>query len=231
MAASDATRPGFSLRRWSERKLAASRAAVPVAPDDAAPAVAHVESPATAVVAPDTAAPAPVPPASAPLPAVESLTFDSDFAAFLKPEVDESMRRGALRKLFRDPRFNVMDGLDIYIDDYGKPDPISPEIVRQLVQGRYLFDPPRTRVNARGEVEDVPPESAAATPAAGPPAATAVDPACAALPAPVDAAVPACTAGAGGVAPFAGAAEPPADPAHPTARGGVDGDPGREGGR
>ena len=57
-----------------------------------------------------------------------------------------------------------MDGLDVYIDDYGKPDPIAPEIVRQLVQGRYLFDPPRTRVNAEGEVEDVPPDEAAAVP-------------------------------------------------------------------
>jgi hypothetical protein len=231
MSAPDSTRPGFSLRRWSERKLAASRAAAPVPPVETATAVAGGESAAPATVAPAAATPASAAPTPAPLPAVESLTFDSDFTAFLRPEVDESMRRGALRKLFRDPRFNVMDGLDTYIDDYGKPDPISPEIVRQLGQGRYLFDPPRTRVNARGEVEDVPAESAAATPAAGPPAATAVDTACGALPAPVDAAVPACAADAGGVAPVAGAAEPPADPANPTARGGADGDPGREGGR
>ena len=29
-----------------------------------------------------------------------------------------------MKKLFSDPHFNVMDGLDTYIDDYGKPDPI-----------------------------------------------------------------------------------------------------------
>ena len=49
-----------------------------------------------------------------------------------------------------------MDGLDIYIDDYSKPDPIDAETVAGLVQARYLFNPPRTRVNERGEAEDVP---------------------------------------------------------------------------
>jgi hypothetical protein len=56
----------------------------------------------------------------------------------------------------------VMDGLDVYIDDYSKPDPISPDIVRQMVQGRYIFDPPPTRINAQGHAEDVPPEAVAA---------------------------------------------------------------------
>jgi hypothetical protein len=63
-----------------------------------------------------------------------------------------------LKQLFRDPHFNVMDGLDVYIDDYSKPDPIDPDIVRQMVQGRYIFDPPPTRINAQGHVEDVPAE-------------------------------------------------------------------------
>ena len=56
----------------------------------------------------------------------------------------------------RDPRFNVMDGLDVYIDDYSKPDPIAPEVLAQLNQLKYLFNPPKTRVNAQGHVEDVP---------------------------------------------------------------------------
>jgi hypothetical protein len=112
------------------------------------------------------------------LPPVESLTFDSDFAAFLQPKVDEALKRQALKQLFRDPRFNVMDGLDVYIDDYSKPDPISPDIVRQLVQGRYIFDPPATRVNERGEVEDVPPEEVAVARAGDePPASTDAAPA------------------------------------------------------
>jgi hypothetical protein len=36
------------------------------------------------------------------------------------------VRNAALKKLFTDPHFNVMDGLDVYIDDYGKPDPCRP---------------------------------------------------------------------------------------------------------
>jgi hypothetical protein len=129
------------------------------------------------------------------LPAVESLSFESDFSLFLQPKVDETLRRQALKKLFSDPRFNVMDGLDVYIDDYGKPDPIAPELVRQLVQGRYLFDPPQTRVNAQGMVEDVPPDEAQA-PAVADEAAgagpTPAEPETAALPA----AIPVRTTGA-----------------------------------
>jgi len=157
----------FSLRRWSQRKLAAARAAdapamTPAAVVPAAPAAPGVPGPGTAAPLP---APAAMPPARE-LPAIDTLSLASDFSPFLQPDVDESLRRQALKKLFAQPAFNVMDGLDVYIDDYGKPDPIAPEIVRQLVQGRYLFDPPRTRVNAEGEVEDVPPDEAAAVPEA-----------------------------------------------------------------
>jgi hypothetical protein len=72
------------------------------------------------------------------LPPVESLTFDSDFRVFLKPGVDADVQRAALRKLLRDPRFNVMDGLDTYIDDYGKPDPIPEPMLRRMVQSAAL---------------------------------------------------------------------------------------------
>ena len=98
----------------------------------------------------------PVP--AAPLPSIDSLSIDSDFQAFMQPGVDESLKRGALKKLFSDPRFNVMDGLDVYIDDYSKPDPIDPAIVRTLAQARYIFNPPATRVTAEGYVEDIPEE-------------------------------------------------------------------------
>jgi hypothetical protein len=50
----------------------------------------------------------------------------------------------------------VMDGLDVYIDDYSKPSPLEPELARTLMQARYIFDPPKTRVTAEGSVEDVP---------------------------------------------------------------------------
>jgi hypothetical protein len=93
-----------------------------------------------------------------PLPPVESLDFDSDFTRFLAPKVDETVKRQALRKLFNDPRLNVMDGLDVYIDDYSKFEPIPDDVVAKLQHARYIFDPPRTRVNEAGHVEDVPDE-------------------------------------------------------------------------
>jgi uncharacterized protein DUF3306 len=145
---------GFSLRRWSRRKLDAARAAA-----EAPPAAQNVPAPVPPSVPPGQAA-APIADA-APLPAIESLTIDSDFGAFLGAEVDEKLKLQALKRLFSDPHFNVMDGLDTYIDDYSIPDPIAPNLVRQLTQARYIFDPPRTRVNEAGVVEDVPADDAA----------------------------------------------------------------------
>jgi hypothetical protein len=112
--------PPFSLSRWSRRKLeAAMTAPVPAA------------SPASIASAP---ASAPAASAQSELPPVESLTFESDFTAFLRPEVDDKVKRAALKQLFRDPRFNVMDGLDTYIDDYTKADPIPEDVLTGLLQ-------------------------------------------------------------------------------------------------
>jgi hypothetical protein len=97
-----------------------------------------------------------------PLPPVESLTFESDFRAFLQPHVAEDLKREALKKLLHDPRFNVMDGLDVYIDDYSIPSPLEPAVARALVSARYIFDPPSTRLNAQGHVEEIPAAEAAA---------------------------------------------------------------------
>lgn len=99
--------PGDFLRRWSRRKLAARHDAATSAP---------------------TAAPA--------LPAIESIGPDSDVAAFMHAKVDEAVRRAALRKLFSDPRFNVMDGLDIYIGDYTAGDPIPAAMLAGLDHAR-----------------------------------------------------------------------------------------------
>jgi hypothetical protein len=50
----------------------------------------------------------------------------------MRPGVDAATRTAAVKKLFRDPQFNVMDGLDVYIDDYSKPDPIPPALLARL---------------------------------------------------------------------------------------------------
>ena len=157
MNADDKPTEGLSLRRWSQRRFAAAR-------ENNAPAASAnpVAAPAT-VAAPapvDVAQPAAAPTSASTLPPVESLTIDSDFTPFFQPKVGDALKRQALKQLFRDPQFNVMDGLDVYVGDYSIPDPISPDIVKQMVQGRYIFDPPATRINAQGHVEDVPPEEA-----------------------------------------------------------------------
>jgi hypothetical protein len=100
------------------------------------------------------------PAAPAPLPDPESLTPDSDFTMFMRSGVDPQARNAALKRLFSDPHFNQMDGLDVYIDDYGRPDPIPAAMLRRLNQARSLrlFDEDEDedgRVDER--VDEVPP--------------------------------------------------------------------------
>ena len=40
--------------------------------------------------------------------------------------------------MFTDPHFNIMDGLDIYIGDYSKPDPLPPGMLERMVQSDML---------------------------------------------------------------------------------------------
>ena len=52
------------------------------------------------------------------MPAVETLTEESDYTGFLSPNVSEELRSLALRKLFHSAAFNVCDGLDDYAEDF-----------------------------------------------------------------------------------------------------------------
>lgn len=104
--------------------------------------------------------------ASAPpqLPPVDELTLDSDFRGFFHPKVDERVKRAALKKLFSDPHFNVMDGLDTYIDDYSISDPLPAEMLAQMKSAQKIF---RWAKNELEEGEAAPtPTPAAAAPAA-----------------------------------------------------------------
>jgi hypothetical protein len=174
MSAKSAPAERFSLRRWSQRKLEAARAQAP-APAHTLPSVAAGSADqATAPTAHNALAPvdsaSSTLSAEAPLPAIESLTIDSDFAPFFKPQVDESLKRAALKQLFRDPRFNVMDGLDTYIDDYSLPDPIPPAMLEDLMQRRGFFPPPAGETDARESAVDEPArEPAPPTEAIAPP--------------------------------------------------------------
>lgn len=104
--------------RWSRRKEEALRLPPEPAPDKNAA---------------DTESPAPE------LPPVEQLTPASDYRAFFHPKVSEDVRRAALKKLFSDPHFNVMDGLDVYIDDYSKTEPIPAAMLAGLKQAQNIL--------------------------------------------------------------------------------------------
>jgi hypothetical protein len=121
------------LSRWSRRKIAVRKGE---RPEEAPKAPAGAEpAPGAGREAPTAGA---VPEPSATLPPVASLTIESDFSPFMKADVDPGLRRQALKVLLRDPRFNVMDGLDVYIDVYSKPDPLPPEWLDQLKQLKHM---------------------------------------------------------------------------------------------
>ncbi|ABE42889.1 DUF3306 domain-containing protein [Polaromonas sp. JS666] len=69
---------------------------------------------------------------------VRLLTKDSDFKPFMAEGVGPDVRNAAMKKLFADPHFNVMDGLDIYIDDYSISEPIPESMLRQMASAKFL---------------------------------------------------------------------------------------------
>ena len=82
-----------------------------------------------------------------PLPSLNdarALTPSSDFQPFMRPGVTADVRNVAMKKLFTDPHFNVMDGLDIYIGDYNTPDPMPAGMLQKMVGAQLLglFDKP-----------------------------------------------------------------------------------------
>ena len=167
------------LSRWSRRKAQVRQETAPTAPPmvqaeplppaEAAPAsamapVTTADVAATAETAGRPEADGPPAPRSMPPPTLEevkSLTPASDFSRFVAPNVDSGVKNAAMRKLFTDPHFNVMDGLDTYIEDYGRADPIPKSMLRQMVQARMLGllddemeeQPVPAKAVAQGELE------------------------------------------------------------------------------
>jgi hypothetical protein len=88
---------------------------------------------------------------------VAALTPESDYARFAAREVTAEVKNAALRKLFADPRYNVMDGLDVYTGDYAKPDPIPNSMLRQLASAKFLglFDEEEKQEEAERRARDV----------------------------------------------------------------------------
>lgn len=156
---------GF-LGRWSRRKAQARHDPDPpqrleaegeqTRPDARAPE----DVPDDAIASPGSAPSSPpgtrLPPAGSPLPAgkelaapgepsplptledLAALTPQSDFSSFMQPGVGRDVKLAALKKLFSDPHHNVMDGLDIYIDDYSSPQPLPASALKKMVSARVL---------------------------------------------------------------------------------------------
>ena len=130
---------GF-LSRWARRKAQVREGRAPDAPP---PLPAPTETPTIAAAQPAIDAETPVADEAAAEPTptlddVATLTTESDFRRFVAHDVDPTVKNAALKKLFTDPHYNVMDGLDTYIDDYGKPDPLPEGMLRQMVQSQFL---------------------------------------------------------------------------------------------
>lgn len=129
---------GF-LGRWARRKQEVREGRTSEAPP--APVVAPAAEPAQRVPAatpPAAAQPVAPPPPPPTLQDVQTLTPQSDFQRFVAPDVAPEVKNAAMKKLFSDPHFNVMDGLDIYIDDYSKPDPLPLSMLRQMASAQFL---------------------------------------------------------------------------------------------
>ena len=141
--------------RWSRRKVQAKTGdPLPPEPPAAPPAPAVVPVAATAVPRPAAGVPAGQAQPANPPPAVaepatppeppptlddaQRLTPQDDFSRFVARDVPPDVRNAAVKKLFADPHFNVMDGLDIYIDDYSKPSPLSKAQMAKMVGAQFL---------------------------------------------------------------------------------------------
>lgn len=147
---------GF-LGRWSQRKVQARLGEVLPEPPSPTQAVqttpplastgafglgASAEPASRADSAPDVTSPkeSDSSPTQAPvtLQDAQALGRDSDYRPFVARGVDPSVRNAAMKQLFADPHFNVMDRLDTYIDDYSQPDPLPLATLRQMASAQFL---------------------------------------------------------------------------------------------
>jgi hypothetical protein len=140
------------FQRWSRRKTEHTQELnafkPPLASQEVNQTILHSEVPRNAERNPvsDEAGPT--------MEDVVNLDNDSDYSPFVKRDVDQAVRRAALKKMFSDPHFNVMDGLDIYISDYTKPSPLTPAMLAALKHTANIFGPVPTSEKSDEERED-----------------------------------------------------------------------------
>ncbi len=124
--------------RWSRRKQDERAGKSLAEPEVAVGANLSEPAPPMPVVA---ATVQPAAPALAKLPSLEeaqALTPESDFKPFMAHGVTPDVKNAAMRKLFADPHFNVMDRMDTYIDDYSLADPLPESMLRKMASAKFL---------------------------------------------------------------------------------------------
>jgi hypothetical protein len=139
------------FNRWARRKAGVPEPGSAVAPAASVPALQPD---------PFTAQAEPLPTLSE----VPGLTPDSDYSRFFAAGVDKTVQRAALKRLFSDPHFNLIDGLDIYMGDYSKASPLPAAMLAALSHVQGLLTPvpsepepiaPDTLPSATEDVVDV----------------------------------------------------------------------------
>jgi hypothetical protein len=89
------------------------------------------------------------------LPSLSDIALDRDFTPFMQAKVPEALKRQALKTLFKDAHFNTMDGLDTYIDDYTKFEPITAAELEGLSAWKSIMKPLEQVVTPGGYAVDV----------------------------------------------------------------------------
>jgi uncharacterized protein DUF3306 len=80
----------------------------------------------------------------------------------MQRDVDPTLKGRALKTLFGDPALYPMDGLDVYIDDYSKPDPLPEGWLEKLNQLASLDGPAANPSPAEEAEQAAPPASPSA---------------------------------------------------------------------
>ena len=122
------------LARWSRVKQSGDAAALPANPESSNTSIGGHLEPKKA----GEARPEPTLPVAVPLPSLDNMTPQSDFSPFMAKDVDPQLRNLAMKKLFTDPHYNVMDRLDIYIDDYSTHAPLPLDVIRRMSISKAL---------------------------------------------------------------------------------------------
>ena len=148
---------GISLSRWSRLKRAAAeeRDASSALASEPIEALVASEANGDRLSPSDTRAPVSPHADYAELPPISTISLAEDFTPFMQAKVPQALKQQALKALFKEPHFNVMDGLDIYIDDYTVFEPISPEVMATLSSWKTIMNPPQQVVTDGGYAVDV----------------------------------------------------------------------------